>query len=104
MPQIVVIGRFRYSNAKIMAVGHDWVEENGDFSSVEGMTRVDTFHISPDRGMAIYYFKKAEDAQRAYPQLQDMMSGYATMFECKITWEMGAHNESLSEKRTSQCK
>ena len=30
MPPVVVIGRFRYINAKIMSAGHDWAEENSD--------------------------------------------------------------------------
>ena len=50
-PPIVIIGRFRYSNASMMGVGHDWAEENSD-----------------------------------------------------LTWEMGAFNETLSEKLTSQAK
>ena len=28
MPLVVIIGRFRYINAKIMSAGHDWAEEN----------------------------------------------------------------------------
>ena len=27
MTPIVIIGRFRYSNAKVMGVGHDWAEK-----------------------------------------------------------------------------
>ena len=50
-PPIVIIGRFRYSNASMMGVGHDWAEENSD-----------------------------------------------------LTWEMGAFNETLSEKLLSQAK
>ena len=53
MTPIVIIGRFRYSNAKVMGVGHDWAEENADLTWVEGLTKVDTFHIAPDRGMAV---------------------------------------------------
>ena len=30
MPLVVIIGRFRYINAKIMSAGHDWAEENAD--------------------------------------------------------------------------
>ena len=103
MPPIVIIGRFRYSNARIMGVGHDWVEENGDFSHLDGMKRVDTFHISPDRGRAVYYFEDTAKAQAALPVLKKMMLDYAVMFECQITWEMGAFNETLSAKLTGQC-
>ena len=104
MPPIVIIGRFRYSNAKIMGVGHDWAEENSDLTWVKGLTKVDTFHISPDRGMAIYYLKTTEQAKAALPMLEKFFVGYSEMFNCKITWEMGAFNETLSEKLTSQAK
>ena len=104
MPPIVIIGRFRYSNAKIMGVGHDWVEENADLSWLKGLSKVDTFHISPDRGMAVYYVKNIEQAKAALPVLEKFFVGYSEMFNCKITWEMGAFNETLSEKLTSQAK
>ena len=104
MPPVVVIGRFRYSNAKIMSVGHDWAEENADLSWAKGLIKVDTFHIAPDRGMAIYYLKTSEQAKAILPELEKFFSGYSKMFDCKITWEMGAFNESLSEKLTSQAR
>ena len=102
MPTVVIIGRFRYVNAKIMSAGHDWAEENADLRGLKGLNKVDTFHIAPDRGMAIYYFWKAEHAKAALPQLEHLFNDYSKMFDCKITWEMGVFNESLSRKLTSQ--
>ena len=104
MTPIVIIGRFRYSNAKVMGVGHDWAEENADLTWVEGLTKVDTFHIAPDRGMAVYYFGTTDQAKTARPDLQKFFQGYGEMFDCRITWELGSFNVSLSEKLTSQCK
>ena len=104
MPPIVIIGRFRYSNAKLMGVGHDWAEENADLSLVKGLIKVDTFHIAPDRGMAIYYFKTSEQAKGTLPQLQKLFTNYSEMFDCKITWEIGAFNETLSQKLTAQVR
>ena len=75
MPPIVIIGRFRYSNASIMGVGHDWAEENADLTWVKGLIKVDTFHISPDRGMAIYYLKTTEQAKAALPVLEKFFVG-----------------------------
>ena len=63
MPLVVIIGRFRYINAKIMSAGHDWAEENADLRGLKGLSKVDTFHIAPDRGMAIYYFRKLNTLQ-----------------------------------------
>ena len=102
MPPVVIIERFRYINAKIMSAGHDWAKGNADLRGLKGLIKVDTFHIAPDRGMAIYYFRKAEHATAALPQLENSFNDYSKMFDCKIAWEMGAFNESLSGKLTSQ--
>ena len=99
---IVLIGRFRYANAQIMGVGHNWAEDNADLTWLAGLTKVDTFHIAPDMGMAVYYFKETEQAKFALPELKKFFHGYAEMFDCKITWELGTYNVSLSQKLTSQ--
>ena len=52
MPSIVIIGRFRYSNAKIMGVGHDWAEENADLTWLTGLIKVDTFHHRQGKGLS----------------------------------------------------
>ena len=54
--------------------------------------------------MAIYSIKTIEQAKAALPVLEKFFVGYSEMFNCKITWEMGAFNETLSEKLTSQAK
>ena len=97
-----MIGLFGYINAKIMSAGHDWAEENADLRGLKGLSKVDTFHIAPDRGIAIYYFRKAEHASAALPHLESSFNDYSKIFDCKITWEMGVSNESLSQKLTSQ--
>lgn len=48
MPQFVVIGPFEHANHKVMDVGHDWLEEDGDFSGFKGMIRSDAFRIVPN--------------------------------------------------------
>ena len=102
MPPVVIIGRFRYINAKIMSAGHDWAEKNSDLRGLNGLIKVDTFHISPDRGMAVSYLRTGEHAKAALPQLENSFIDYSKMFDCKITWEMGIFNESLSKKLTPQ--
>ena len=99
---IVLIGRFRYANARVMGVGHDWAEENADLTWVVGLMQVDTFHIAPDMGMAVYYFRETEQAKSALPELKKFFHGYAEMFDCRITWELGSYNVTLSQKLTNQ--
>ena len=38
-----------------MSVGHNWLEDNGDFSEFEGMLRIEAFHIVPDRDMGLFF-------------------------------------------------
>ena len=104
MSEIVIIGHFRYKNGKIMGVGHDWAEDNADLTWVTGLTKVDTFHIAPDKGMAIYFFRSTEQAKQSLPRLKEFFAGYAEMFECRVNFELGAFNNTLSEKLTSQAK
>ena len=99
---IVIIGRFRYTNAKVMGIGHDWAEGNADLTWVAGLIKVDTFHIAPDLGMAVFFFQEPEQAKATLPELRNFFQGYSEMFDCKITWELGSYNLSLSQKLTSQ--
>ena len=58
-----------------MGVGHDWAENNADLTWVKGLTKVDTFHIAPDKGMAIYFFKSTEQAKQSLPRLKEFFDG-----------------------------
>ena len=98
MALFVIIGNFRYANAKLMGVGHDWLEENGDFSGFQGIIRIEAFHIVPDRGMGLFFFDTKESAKEALPEMQRAMRDYAQMFDCKVTWDLGFFNETLSQK------
>ena len=46
-----------------MGVGHDWLEENGDFSGFKGMIRIEAIHIVPDRGTGLFFFDTKESAK-----------------------------------------
>jgi len=73
-----------------MSVGHDCLEENGDFSGFQGMIRIEAFHIVPDRGMGLFFFDTKESAKEALPEMQRAMRDYAQMFNCKLTGNLGS--------------
>ena len=98
MPPVVIIGHFRYANANLISVAHDWLEDNGDFSGFEGMLRAEAFHIVPDRGMGLFFFDTKESAQAALFEMKQRMRDYAQMFEYRVSWELGFMNETLSKK------
>ena len=43
----------RYSNPKLMHIGHQYVASNFDPSTLKGLVSVDAYHISPDKGLGI---------------------------------------------------
>lgn len=81
MPQFVVIGPFEHANHKVMDVGHDWLEEDGDFSGFKGMIRSDAFHIVPNWGMGLFCFVSTESTKEALPGIRRGMHDYAQMFD-----------------------
>ncbi len=85
-----------------MGVGHEWLEENGDFSGFKVMTQGDTFHIVPNRGIVLFFFDTKESAMAALPEMQRAMHQYTQMFNCKVTWDLGIFNETLSQKLINQ--
>ena len=50
------ISNVRYSNSKLMHVGHQYVASNIDPSTLKGLVSVDAYHIFPDNGLGIFTF------------------------------------------------
>ena len=46
----------RYSNPKLMHVGHQYVESNFEPSTFKGLVSIDANFISPDKGLGIFTF------------------------------------------------
>ena len=46
----------RYSNPKLMHVGHQFVAANFDASKMSGLLEVNAYHITPDKGVGIFIF------------------------------------------------
>ena len=46
----------RYSNAKLMHVGHQYVAPNFDLSKLKVLLAVDAYHTAPDKGLGIFTF------------------------------------------------
>ena len=64
--------------------------------------KVDTFHIAPDMGIAVYCFRETEQAKSALPELKKFFHKHAEMFDCRITSELGTYKISLSQELTNQ--
>ena len=86
---------FRYLNPKLMGPAHDFVEQNAPKEMPKGFVSSRSFHIAPDRGMAIMWFKTQEDLDNAFPILKDFQNKLAEMFNGKVIAEKAITSPSL---------
>jgi hypothetical protein len=88
----------RYSNPKLMHVGHQYVASNFDPSTLKGLVAVDAYHISPDKGLGIFTFDNQINLEKHIPVLKDFFKDYEDRFSCKTSIETGIVNEELDYK------
>ena len=78
-----------------MGPAHDFVENNAPKEMPKGFVSSRSFHIAPDRGMAILWFKTQEDLDNALPMLKDFHNKLAEMFDGKVAIEKAITSPSL---------
>ena len=88
----------RYSNAKLMHVGHQYVAANFDPANLKGLIAVDAYHISPDKGLGIFTFNNQANLERHLPDLKNFFKDYEDRFSCKASIETGIVNSELDYK------
>ena len=88
----------RYSNAKLLHVGHQYVAANFDPANLKGLIAVDAYHISPDKGLGIFTFNNQFNLEKHITVLKEFFKDYEDRFSCKATIETGIVNEELDYK------
>jgi len=88
----------RYSNPKLMHVGHQYVSTNFDPTNLKGLIAVDAYHISPDKGLGIFTFNNQANLEKHLPDLKDFFKDYEDRFSCKASIETGIVNSELDYK------
>ena len=88
----------RYSNPKLMHVGHQYVASNFDPANLIGLVAVDAYHISPDKGLDIFTFNNQTNLEKHMTVLKEFFKDYEDRFSCKATIETGIVNEELDYK------
>ena len=88
----------RYSNAKLMHVGHQYVAANFDPANLKGLIAVDAYHISPDKGLGIFTFNNQVNLERHLSDLKEFFKDYEDRFSCKASIETGIVNSELDYK------
>ena len=88
----------RYSNPKLMHVGHQYVASNFDPTSLKGLIAVNAFHISPDKGLGIFTFDNQANLEKHINVLKGFFKDYEDRFSCKASIETGIVNKELDYK------
>ena len=88
----------RYSNPKLMHVGHQYVASNLDPSTLKGLVAVDAYHISPDKGLGIFTFNNQSNLEKHISGIKEFFKDYEDRFSCKATIETGIFKEELDYK------
>ena len=81
-----------------MHVAHQHMAQTFDPKQFKGLLELQTFHISPDKGLGIFTFDNQENMQKNLPNLKDFNKDYEDRFSCKITVDTGIVNPELSYK------
>ena len=50
---------------------------------------MNSFHISPDKGLGVYCFDTKENMENFLPLMKERIENFATKFECKFIIETG---------------
>ena len=87
------ISNVRYSNNKLMHVGHQFVASNFDPSKLKGLLAVDAHYIFPDKGLCIFTFDNQANLKMHIPVIKDFFKDYEDRFSCKATIKNGMVNE-----------
>ena len=59
-----IICNVRYSNPKLMHVGHQYMADNFDPKTFTGLLEFKSFHITPDKGLGIFTFNNQTNMQK----------------------------------------
>lgn len=87
-PEFCAFLSIRYLNPLLMGSAHDWVADNMP-PMPEGVIRMRSFHIAPDRGMSIIWFDSHDHLDAAFPHLKAFQQQIAERFEARCEAQKG---------------
>ncbi len=92
--EFVIIMSLRYMNPALMGPAHDWVEQNTP-SEIPGAHRMRSFHIAPDRGMTIIWFKDQAALDAVFPMIKQLQAELAERFDGRAEIQKGITSPDL---------
>ena len=90
-----VVCSVRYSNPKLMHVGHQYMADNFDPKTFDGLLEFKAFHLAPDKGLGIFTFNNQENLKKHLSDIKKFNEDYGDRFSCKITVDTGIVNPDL---------
>ena len=93
-----IVCSVRYSNSKLMHVGHQYMADNFDPKTLNGLLEFKTFHLTPDKGLGIFTFDNQTNLKKHLSDIKNFNKDYEDRFSCKITIDTGIINPDLYYK------
>ena len=90
-----IVCSVRYSNPKLMHVGHQYMADNFDPKTFNGLLEFKSFHITPDKGLGVFTFNNQENLKKHLSDIKKFNEDYGDRFSCKITVDTGIVNPDL---------
>ena len=87
----------RYMNPKVMGIAHDYLADNQPVKNPKGRLWMNSFHVSPDKGLGIHCFDTKENMENFLPLMKERIENFSTKFECKFTIETGILSPELTK-------
>ena len=87
-PEFCAFLNIRYLNPLLMGSAHDWIAGNMP-PMPDGVVRMRSFHIAPDRGMTIIWFDGQDHLDAAFPHLKAFQQQIAERFEARCEAQKG---------------
>ena len=75
-----VVCSVRYSNSKLMHVGHQYMADNFDPKTLNGLLEFKTFHLTPDKGLGIFTFDNQENLKKHLSDIKNFNKDYLLCF------------------------
>ena len=93
-----IVCSVRYSNPKLMHVGHQYMADNFDPKTFNGLLEFKSFHLTPDKGLGIFTFNNQGNLKKHLSDIKNFNKDYEDRFSCKITVDTGIINPDLYYK------
>ena len=90
-----IVCSVRYLNPKLMHVGHQYMADNFDPKTFNGLLEFKSFHITPDKGLGVFTFNNQENLKKHLSDIKNFNKDYEDRFSCKITVDTGIVNPDL---------